>query len=194
MTDKLTQTGARPSQELSHSLCQEQIIINTNKYFVEIIDEGRSTIGYTVVFPEKLLTEIMKQNKQLARKTQECEELRQMYKSMVELCESKDEAILEKQADIDELKRKIFEFEKAGGIIDEGIAWEGQADRYRKALEEIQTLTGKIISNDDQPACVMDTECPLNGGVGFDNHCNENCPLISAKQILDIINKAKEEE
>ena len=62
---------------------------------------------------------------------------------------------------------------------------------YRKALEEIQTLTGKIISNDDQPACVMDTECPLNGGVGFDNHCNENCPLILAKQILNIINKAK---
>ena len=54
---------------------KEQIIIDTNKYFVEIIDESKSTIGYTVVFPEKLLTEIMKQNKQLARKTQECKEL-----------------------------------------------------------------------------------------------------------------------
>lgn len=55
---------------------KEQIIIDTNKYFVEIIDESKSTIGYTVVFPEKLLTEIMKQNKQLARKTQECERMK----------------------------------------------------------------------------------------------------------------------
>lgn len=75
----------------------------------------------------------------------------------------------------------------AGQALDE-------TNRYRKALGEIQLLVGKIISNDDQPACVMDIECPLNGGVGFDNHCNENCPLISAKQIFDVINKAKGEE
>lgn len=55
---------------------KEQIIIDTNKYFVEIIDEGGGTIGYTVVFPGDLLKDIIKQNKQLARKTQECEELK----------------------------------------------------------------------------------------------------------------------
>lgn len=55
----------------------EQIMIDTNKYFVELIDKGGGTVGYTVVFPERLLIEIIKQNKQLARKTQECEKLRE---------------------------------------------------------------------------------------------------------------------
>lgn len=49
--------------------------INTNKYFVELTDIGGGTIGYTVLFPEELLREIIKQNKQLKRKEQECEEL-----------------------------------------------------------------------------------------------------------------------
>ena len=55
---------------------KEQIIIDTNKYFVEVIDESKSTIGYYVVHPEGLLREITKQNKQLEHKTQECEELK----------------------------------------------------------------------------------------------------------------------
>lgn len=66
--------------------------------------------------------------------------------------------------------------------------------KLEDTLDEINILAGKIISNDDQPDCVFDEECPLNGGVGFDNHCNENCPLVSAKQILDIISRAKGEE
>lgn len=76
--------------------------------------------------------------KQLARKTQECEEL----------------------------KRKIFEFEKAGGIIDEGIAWKGQADCYRKALEEIEEY--------------LDAQQKYFDGEDYHN-------------LLDIINKAKGE-
>lgn len=59
---------------------KEQIMIDTNKYFVEIIDESRSTIGYNVVRPERLLMDIIKQNKQLTRKTQECEELKEELK------------------------------------------------------------------------------------------------------------------
>lgn len=55
---------------------KKQIIIDTNEYFLEIIDDGGGTIGYTVVHPERLLRDIMKQNKKLARKTQECEELK----------------------------------------------------------------------------------------------------------------------
>ena len=70
---------------------------------------------------------------------------------------------------------------------------EQECDRYRKALDEIQILAGKIISNDDQPACVYDVECPLNGGVGFDNHCNENCPFVTAKQISTSSTKRKME-
>lgn len=113
----------------------------------------------------------------LAQKTRECEELkkyiqeREVWGDHCEFCKHNDKENCHQNIILDNLKT---------------------INSYRKALEEIQTLTGKIISNDDQPACVMDTECPLNGGVGFDNHCNENCPLISAKQILNIINKAKE--
>ena len=70
-------------------------------------------------------------------------------------------------------------------------SWREQAEHYKQALDEINILAGKIISNDDQPACVFDEECPLNGGTGFDNHCNETCPFVSAKQILDIISEAK---
>lgn len=40
-------------------------MIDINKYFVEIVDNGGGTIGYTVVSPGKLLTEIIKQNKKL---------------------------------------------------------------------------------------------------------------------------------
>ena len=42
----------------------EQMIIDTNKYFIEIIDESKSTIGYNVVRPEQLLTDIIKRNKE----------------------------------------------------------------------------------------------------------------------------------
>ena len=107
-------------------------------------------------------------------KEQECEELRMKFCS--ECGERDDDNIPCKMIrDLDYYLQKERE----------------DNDRYRKALKDIQIFTGKIISNDDRPACVYDVECPLNGGVGFDNHCNENCPFILAKQILDIINKAK---
>ena len=70
--------------ECEHNPDKEQIIIDTNKYFMEIVNEGRSTIGYRVLFPERLLTEIMKQNKQLALKTQECESLKEKYEELKE--------------------------------------------------------------------------------------------------------------
>ena len=161
---------------------KEQIIIDGVNIF-DTLDNWADLISQEWCSGEYPVAEIIKNyildiNKQLARKTQECEELRQMYKSMVELCESKDEAILEKQADIDELKRKIFEFEKAGGIIDEGIAWEGQADRYRKALEEIEQELKEDIYCESQ-------EC------GCDDF--EECLRCTKNKILDIINKAKED-
>ena len=58
--------------------------INTNKYFVELTDIGGGTIGYTVPFPEELLREIIKQNKQLKRKTQEYKKIKKeldLYKT-----------------------------------------------------------------------------------------------------------------
>ena len=42
----------------------------------------------------------------------------------------------------------------------------------------------KIITDDDTPSCYEENDCPINGGDGFDNHCNENCPLLIAKLAL----------
>ena len=102
--------------------------INTNKYFVERTDIGGGTIGYTVPFPEELLREIIKQNKQLARKTQECEVLQeQNQKLQMQLCnecgERDDYNIPCKMIrDLDYWLQKEIE----------------ENDRYRKALEEIE--------------------------------------------------------
>ena len=129
------------------------------------------------------------------RLTQECE---QKEKELL----SNEKIINKLMKEVDELKQECEELKELLKLrtndrinkLERAISRRNiKIDRYRKELEEIQILAGKIISNDDQPACVYDVECPLNGGVGFDNHCDENCPFISAKQILDIINKAKEE-
>ena len=77
--------------------------INTNKYFVELTDIGGGTIGYTVPFPEELLRDIIKQNKQLARKTQECEELKRKVELMMDCPDCK----------VDEYKKALDEIEKA---------------------------------------------------------------------------------
>lgn len=90
---------------------KKQIIIDTDKYFVELTDIGGGTIGYTVPFPEELLREIIKQNKQLARKTQEYEELK---------------AYTQRQENQRETYYKEF------------LKLSQECDRYRRALEEIE--------------------------------------------------------
>ena len=131
----------------------------------------------------------------LEEKMQECNELKKECENIKTEARELFNAKCELLRDLDHYKRAYYGCAKR---IKERLVLpaplpppEFLDDRYRKALEEIQILAGKIISSDDQPACVYDVECPLNGGVGFDNHCNENCPFISAKQILNIINKAK---
>lgn len=56
-------------------MSKSNTLIDTNEYFIDIVDDSKSTIGYTVINPEKLLAEIIKQNKHLSRKIQECREL-----------------------------------------------------------------------------------------------------------------------
>ncbi len=50
-------------------------MINIGKYFIEVVNEDNGYIGYDVMFPEELLTEIIKQNKQLLNQTQTIKEL-----------------------------------------------------------------------------------------------------------------------
>lgn len=127
---------------------KEQIIIDTNKYFVEVIDESKSTIGYYVVHPEGLLREITKQNKQLACKTLECKELKK-YKDVVDRLSDK-QIILTNKDKMPKLYKNIKDL---------------KLECYRKTLEEIEKIVG---------------ECSA-----FD---------YNAKQILDVISKAKGEE
>lgn len=58
------------------------MMIDTDKYFMEMTDKGGGTIGYYVTNPSRLLLEIHKQNKQLILKTQECEELKKTIKTI----------------------------------------------------------------------------------------------------------------
>ena len=110
---------------------KKQIIIDTNEYFLEVVDESKSTIGYTVVFPQKLLTKIIKQNKQLARKTQECEE---KDERIIELTKAGREL----KQECEELKIKIEEWNAAN------VELAVELDRYRKALEEIEKIVQTI--------------------------------------------------
>lgn len=59
--------------------------------------------------------------------------------------------------------------------------------KYKKIIEEVKKLTKRLFI--EQPPCVVEIDCPYNGGVGFDNHCNEFCQIIIGKQVLDLINK-----
>lgn len=69
-----------------------------------------------------------------------------------------------------------------------------QRDRFIKALEEIREIADKIANDKDKPACVYDEGCPLNGGAGFDNHCNMTCPYVLAKIIDNKINEVQNDD
>lgn len=108
--------------------------------------------------------------KQLARKTQECEELiseKDFYLQKI--------AVLEQECE--ELKEQL-QANQPTGICETCMAKAIlQNDKYRKALKEI----GKIVKINCEEIC----------GRKFED-CNDF--LCSSKNILDIINKAKGEE
>lgn len=73
-----------------------------------------------------------------------------------------------------------FQCDVFAGLTDVKVAVKLQAEKslFREALE-------KILNDDDKPSCVNDSDCPLNGGDGYDNHCDMNCPFIIAKKALE---------
>lgn len=74
------------------------------------------------------------------------------------------------------------------------IIWEiDKKEKYKQALEDVREIAKLIKDDDDKPACVYDEGCPLNGGAGFDNHCNMTCPYVLAKIIDDKINEVLNE-
>ena len=145
--------------------------INTNKYFVERTDIGGGTIGYTVPFPEELLREIIKQNKQLKRKEQECEELKEKYEALKLENQEGYEIVAELKHECEELKNNLH----IANTNHE--AAEQECDRYRKALEEIEEHYEKVVKN-------LTT---------YDDSYDANISIEALHNISDIINKAKGE-
>lgn len=107
-----------------------EIIIDTNEYFLEIVDESKSTIGYTVVFPQKLLTKIIKQNKQLTRKTQECEELKDLTYRLENQRETYYKEFLRIKSALEEIKEIV------SSTLDCG-EWVGQGDNKMAKILDI---------------------------------------------------------
>lgn len=170
---------------------KEQIIIDINKYFVELIDKGGGTVGYTVMFPERLLIEIIKQNKQLARKTQEYEELKKECEEHKSNAESYCNSYQSSCKVNGEITRKMFKYKQALNDVKKELKelkrqyklscldceyknTKADVDRYRKALEEIE----KAIKINCEEIC----------GRKFED-CNDTS-CFSA-ELLDIINKVK---
>ena len=100
--------------------------------------------------------------KQLARKTQECEELQVAY--------NKAQDILGRVNGANELKSYSLQ---------ESIK---ECDRYRKALEEIENLMQKVSDAD---------ECSYGDFDCCNCDSDNSCPTKVKRLILDIINKAK---
>lgn len=131
--------------------------------------------------------------KQLARKTQEYEELQVAYNKAQDIIgrvnganELKSYSLQESIKECEELKEEIEALEKINRRNDQELLRrltyasnaEKQRDRYRKALEEI----AKIVTQDRniKDVCLIPT-CLETGRVAYDIQ----------QQIIDIINKAK---
>ena len=146
--------------------------INTNKYFVELTDIGGGTIGYTVPFPEELLREIIKQNKQLARKTQECEKLKKE---------------LQAQRDFTAHEQKLIycvaydETCKTGNDCKQGKCIFKDNIKLKQTLTEIK----EIAEN-------MNNECFYDDFDCKDCDMQNGCTYFNKKQILQKISEVVE--
>lgn len=174
MPDKLTQTGSQASQELSRSLCQEQIII-----------DGVDVSGCTFVVCKATCKNTDCYFKQLARKTQECEELKDTLRT---------------------LTRGVVLPTPEQEVID-------LTDRYLKALAPFQNeyfkgLDTTAIAELAKKSIRLTTEnrkleTALDEIEEYQKRNCETCSFAETKKcdihcqvfvILDIISKAKEEE
>ena len=108
--------------------------------------------------------------KQLARKTAECEELKAQLETYSKMLDNPEFRIA--LTDVKTGEREVWR--KLGR----------KADRYRKALEEIEGLVSKVDGADE--CSYGDFNCS-----NCDDDCT--CPTKVKRLILDIINKAKGE-
>ena len=133
---------------------------NPNCHF-KIVERQRKKI-------DKFYRKELELCQQLARKTQECEELKTEKEVIKKYLGISDKSIMQRLEELTEYKlKRQLEYIKIGE----------KRDRYRKALEEIEAAT-KI-------------NCEEICGRKFENCNDTSCFSVN---ILDIINKAKGEE
>ena len=200
MTDKLTQTGSQASQELSRSLCQEQIIIDgvdvSNCGFIhpEISKtQCHIALAFSDQYEECTNCEQIEDCyfKQLARKTQECEKIKEKYEALKLENQEGYEIVAELKQECEELKKELNGSEKwrvKSESLNEKLDIENT--RYRKALEEIE----EVLKVDFQLPCAS-TVCsyPNTCKDSLTNH-GTKCMRFCLLNIKSIINKAKGEE
>lgn len=171
--------------------------------------------------------QIYEDYKQLARKTKELEKLREAndeknkflqdlgisaggeFKRIKFYIEGLKNKYNEKVKECEELKIRLYEYEKYGGIIDEGRKWAALANDYSKALESIEEIIKNDFRDDYKVSGVLtliDSYLTENGKFvdergdflkAFEDlldkeHSSGNKTFSISRQILDIINKTKE--
>lgn len=128
------------------------------------------------------------------------EEFKDIISNFDDLNKWQEEKIKRLEEENEELKKYQYEQEYIDKEIeiaqenlkikeDETRHYLEEAYKYKQALEEVKKIAKLIKDDDDKPACVYDEGCILNGGAGFDNHCNMTCPYVLAKIIDDKINE-----
>ena len=114
--------------------------------------------------------------KQLARKTQECEEIKEKYEALKLENQEGYEIVAELKHECEELKEKYEEIKEDRYNLNMEMY---TFDRYRKALEEIEGLVKNFCKDcDDYEDC---------------NWEKEGCYYSLIPNLKDIINKAKGE-
>ena len=114
--------------------------------------------------------------KQLARKTQECEQIKEKYEALKLENQEGYEIVAELKHECEELKERLER-------IEEDLKYQCvdcmnvKSDRYRKALEEIEEYTKEQFCDN----------CEDIGSTEYTCHC-EYCEY---QEYFDIINKAK---
>lgn len=89
---------------------------------------------------------------------------------------------IELEARVKELKSRLEEYEKYGGVIDQGREWAALANCYLKALEEIEEIAKGMRSVFIEEISI--TASQLNDRIYWET-------TARFRQILNIINKVK---
>ena len=133
INDSLKNSDKNFNENLAHK--KEQIMIDTNKYFLEVVDEGEGTVDYTVVQPEKLLRDIIKQNKQLTSKIQEYEKYKKLAADFKDVNKQLGYKYLTIKDECEELKKECEEHKSNA---------ESYCNSYQSSCEVNREITHKM--------------------------------------------------